>query len=207
MIRKNEVVIRQGDQGDNLYFVDSGQYDCFIRMQNQRDQKHVKVYGSGESFGELALLYNAPRAATIVTKESGNLFALDRETFNHIVRDAARKKREHYELFLKKVELFGTMEPYERSKLSDSLRPLSVKSGEFIIKMGEVGDTFYILEQGNALATKPEGQGKTEMITICEYKAGDYFGELALLRNSKRAANVLAKVYFLFKMNSKWMEK
>ena len=46
----------------------------------------MKVYGPGESFGELALLYNAPRAATIIAKSDSVLFSLDRETFNHIVK-------------------------------------------------------------------------------------------------------------------------
>jgi len=39
-------------------------------------------------------LYNAPRAATIVAEEPGLLYVLDRNTFNHIVKDAAAKKRE-----------------------------------------------------------------------------------------------------------------
>jgi len=53
----------------------------------------------------LALLYNCPRAATIRGKTDSILFSLDRETFNHIVKDAAAKKREYYENFLAKVEL------------------------------------------------------------------------------------------------------
>jgi cAMP-dependent protein kinase regulator len=42
------------------------------------------------------------------------LLGLDRETFNHIVKDAASKKREYYESFLNKVELLHDMDPYER---------------------------------------------------------------------------------------------
>jgi len=62
----------------------------------------LKTYKVGESFGELALLYNAPRAATIITKTDGaTLFVLDRNTFNHIVKDSAATKRNKYEAFLK----------------------------------------------------------------------------------------------------------
>lgn len=59
----------------------------------------------GESFGELSLLYNAPRAASIIADEEALLWSLDRQTFNHIVKDAASKKREKYETFLEKVKI------------------------------------------------------------------------------------------------------
>jgi len=62
----------------------------------------------------LALLYNAPRAATISANQACVLWRLDRETFNNIVKDAASRKREKYELFLSIVPIFSTMEPYER---------------------------------------------------------------------------------------------
>jgi cAMP-dependent protein kinase regulator len=60
----------------------------------------LKKYEAGEAFGELALLYNAPRAATITSDTESLLWCLDRETFNHIVKDASRKRREKYENFL-----------------------------------------------------------------------------------------------------------
>lgn len=67
------------------------------------------MYQPGEAFGELALLYNAPRAATIIAKTESVLFSLDRDCFNNIVKDAAAKKRESYESLLGKIELLDTM--------------------------------------------------------------------------------------------------
>jgi cAMP-dependent protein kinase regulator len=50
----------------------------------------LKKYSPGEGFGELALLYNAPRAATITADEDSSVLKLDRDTFNNIVKQAAR---------------------------------------------------------------------------------------------------------------------
>ena len=107
---------------------------CYKRFAGQTEDKYLKTYQPGESFGELALLYNAPRAATIIADTESVLFALDRECFNNIVKDAAMKKRERYEDFLKHVELLSNMDPYERSKIADALRPLKFKKGEYIVK-------------------------------------------------------------------------
>ena len=59
------------------------------------------------------------------------------------------------------------------------------------MKEGEQGDIFYIIEQGEAIATKTLEEGKSPM-QVMSYKAGDYFGELALLRGEPRAANIVA---------------
>ena len=199
--RKGDTVIRQGDDGDNLYVVDSGELDCYKKFSGSDEDKHLKIYKPGEAFGELALLYNAPRAATIIAKSDAITFALDRECFNHIVKDAAAKKREKYEHFLTTIELLDQMDPYERSKIADALKPMKVKNGETVVTevldlliiQGERGDTFYMIESGHAIATKTLSIGEAP-VEVLKYKEGDYFGELSLLRDTPRAANIIATV-------------
>jgi len=145
----------------------------------------VKKVEAGDAFGELALLYNCPRAASVEAAEKSVLWKLDRNTFNHIVKDAAQKKRERYESFLKTVPLLQSMSDYERSQVADGLKSEKFDSGAVIMKEKDPGDKFYILEEGTAEAVK---EGKAE--AVMSYNAGDYFGELALLRNQPRAATV-----------------
>lgn len=184
-----ELVIREGDDGNELYIVESGSLKCFKKIAGE--DKHIKDYSAGDAFGELALLYNAPRAATIIANGPCVLWSLDRECFNHIVKDAAMKRREKYVDFLSKVELLAGMDPYERSQLADVLKSLSFASGEYVIKQGEEGNVFLIVEEGHAIATKVLQAGHDAQ-EVLRYGPGDYFGELALIRNEPRAANVQA---------------
>jgi len=112
---KNEQVIKEGDEGDCLYVVGQGTLSCTKIFKGNSDPTFLKQYQPGEAFGELALLYNAPRAATITSDAESILYVLDRATFNHIVKDAAIRKKEKYEVFLKTVKLLETLDDYERS--------------------------------------------------------------------------------------------
>lgn len=191
--KSGQNVITQGEEGDVLYLVDSGELDCEKVFKAGDNPTYLKTYYPGESFGELALLYNAPRAATI-TAESDKVitWVLDRETFNHIVKEAAQKKREKYENFLKNVEILGTIDTYELMQICDALKTATFKKGDYIIKEGEMGDVFYILEEGECDATKTLEPGKPDTV-IKQYKVGDYFGERALIKGEPRACNIIAK--------------
>ena len=99
-VKAGEIVIREGDQGDCMYVLEQGSLNCTKVFPGQSEPTHLKTYVPGEGFGELALLYNAPRAATITAETDSFLWKLDRDTFNNIVKDAAAIKRQRYEDFL-----------------------------------------------------------------------------------------------------------
>ena len=189
---KGDYVIKQGDDGDVLYVVESGKYKCTRINPGTTEPIHLVDYEQGAVFGELALLYNAPRAATITCLEPGIIYSLDRNTFNHIVKDAAVKRREKYEKFLSNVKILESLEPYERTKLADAFKEINYSTGEYVIKEDEEGNTFYFISEGEAIATKTLEAGKPP-VEVMKYQKGDYFGERALIKNEPRAANVIAK--------------
>ena len=191
----NIKVITQGDEGDFFYVIESGDFDIYINPSGSVEAgaegmgNKVGTIGPGGSFGELALMYNAPRAATIVSASKGGLlWALDRLTFRRILMDNAFQKRKMYEGFLEEVPLLASLKPYERSKIADALETVKYGAGDKIITEGEPGDAFYLLESGEATAFK---QGIDNPVK--EYHRGDFFGELALLDDKPRAATVVAK--------------
>ncbi|CAI7723569.1 cAMP-dependent protein kinase regulatory subunit, putative [Plasmodium vivax] len=183
-VEKNVNIINEGEEGDLLYVIDQGEVEIFKTKENKKEV--LTVLKSKDVFGELALLYNSKRAATAKALTKCHLWALDRESFTYIIKDNVAKKRKMYEHFLTQISILKDMDPYERSKVADSLKTKTFADQEDIIKEGEPGDTFYIIVEGNALAIKDKTVIKT-------YGKGDYFGELALLKNKPRAATVKAK--------------
>ena len=151
----------------------------------------VNSIGPGGSFGELALMYNALRAATVVSTEANStLWALDRVTFRRILMDSAFQRRRMYESFLEEVPLLSTLTLYERSKIADALDTQKFPPGATIIREGDPGEAFFILESGEAEVFKSDVGGGKEAVK--RYQKGDYFGELALLDDKPRAASVVA---------------
>jgi len=147
---------------------------------------NLKELGPGDFFGELALLYNCPRMASVHSVTDCTLWKLGRETFSHIVKEASIQKRERYENFLTKVSLLSGVDSYERSQIADALKPEIFDDGQTILRQDDFGDKFYFIEDGHAIAEQA-GKGK-----VMDYASGDYFGELALIRNQCRLATITA---------------
>lgn len=189
--RQGDKVIAQGDEVTDsqpgLYVLESGTLKAYKKGPNEAfPGREVYMYSrTGESFGELALLYNAPRAASVIAENDCVMWSIDRATFNHMVKDSAAKKRNLYDNFLGSVEILKPLDSHERGQIADALRVKTFKKGETIIREGEPGSDFYIVEVGRATATKGNA-------VAMSYKKGDFFGELALISNQPRAATVVA---------------
>lgn len=182
-------VIDEGDDGDNFYVIESGLYDVLKIIEG--DNIKVATYDNKGSFGELALMYNAPRAATIVSVNGGTLWALDRQTYVRIIVRANARKRRTYEQFLATVHLLKTLEEFERQKVADAMEPKEFEDGKIIITQGDTNtEYFYLVMGGEVRFTIIDEEGIEKEIK--RDGVGSYFGELALITDNPRAVTVTA---------------
>uniref|UniRef100_A0A2R9AKT0 cAMP-dependent protein kinase type II-alpha regulatory subunit n=1 Tax=Pan paniscus TaxID=9597 RepID=A0A2R9AKT0_PANPA len=173
IVKADEHVIDQGDDGDNFYVIERGTYDILVTKDDQT--RSVGQYDNRGSFGELALMYNTPRAATIVATSEGSLWGLDRVTFRRIIVKNNAKKRKMFESFIESVPLLKSLEVSERMKIVDVIGEKIYKDGERIITQ-----------------TKSNKDGGNQEVEIARCHKGQYFGELALVTNKPRAASAYA---------------
>jgi len=190
-------VIKQGDEGDCLYVCTDGTLDIFVARpgpdgkiaSGDRGSKVLSV-GKGALFGELALMYSAPRAATVsVTSATAKLWALDRDAFKCLLVQRGEKTFEKYEGWLSEVEILKPFNHHELSTLADSMESNLYDGDEVIIQQGDPGDAFFIVEDGTCSAYISGDGGEKE---VKAYKVGEYFGEIALLTDEPRKATVRA---------------
>jgi hypothetical protein len=138
------------------------------------DDKFFKVYSPRESYQELSLLFNDPCSASILANDQCIMSALEKECLNNIVKEAAMKKRENYEMFLKSVDIFKVVQEYQLSQICDALQFKKIAKGTEIINQNESGNTFQTIEEGEPYDMKTFKPGE-EPILVKEYQKGNYF--------------------------------
>ncbi|KAH8398361.1 hypothetical protein KR215_008868 [Drosophila sulfurigaster] len=182
-----ENIIQQGDEGDNFYVIDVGEVDVFVNSEL------VTTISEGGSFGELALIYGTPRAATVRAKSDVKLWGIDRDSYRRILMGSTIRKRKMYEEFLSRVSILESLDKWERLTVADSLETCSFEDGETIVKQGAAGDDFYIILEGCAVVLQQRSEQGEEPAEVGRLGSSDYFGEIALLLDRPRAATVVAR--------------
>ncbi|NXM81460.1 KAP0 kinase, partial [Oenanthe oenanthe] len=156
--------------------------------------------GEGGSFGELALIYGTPRAATVKAKTNVKLWGIDRDSYRRILMASipqnlpgnTLRKRNMYEKFLSKVSILESLDKWERLTVADALEPVLFEDGQKIVVQGEPGDEFFIILEGTAAVLQRRSENE-EFVEVGRLGPSDYFGEIALLMNRPRAATVVAR--------------
>jgi len=182
---KGSVIIKEGDIGSIVYVMEEG------KVEVSREGKFLSVMAAGKLFGELAILYNCQRTATIKAATDCKLWAIERQCFQTIMMRTGLIKQTEYTAFLKQVPTFGGLPEETLIKIADVLEETTYKSGDYIIRQGAIGDTFFIISKGRVKVTRKES-GATEEKFIRNLHKGDFFGEKALSGEEVRTANIVA---------------
>ncbi|CAF0735498.1 unnamed protein product [Adineta steineri] len=183
--KDGSLIIKEGDVGNLVYIMEEG------TVEVSKHNKVLTIMGPGRVFGELAILYNCTRTASIKALSHCKLWAVDRLTFQAIMmRAGMQKQTEHLEL-LKNIKTFESVREDILSKIADAVDQVSYADGECIVRQGAKGDTFYIVAKGRVQITQAKSKWDTA-VYVRHMERGDSFGETALQSEETRPFNVIA---------------
>eukprot|EP00798_Chlamydomonas_sp_ICE-L_P014176 gene14176-20143_t len=186
LVTAGEILIKEGDTGvatTELYVVKSGNFEIIQKRQGQNVRVNTK--GHGDCFGEISLMYDCPRSATMASTTDSVVWVLDRALFRYFVKEMQEDQVSQVELFLNSVPILSQLTSEERGRLVDAMEEISVSPGAKVIREGEAGDLFYIIKEGEAIVFQDTSKGQRKVNHL--FKA-DFFGERALLCDEPRMA-------------------
>jgi ATP-binding cassette, subfamily B, bacterial HlyB/CyaB len=189
-----QTVVRAAEEADSFYVVYSGRARV-IAERATAEEVTVGTLTRGNSFGEQGLLSGSTRSFTVRAASDLALLRLTRSDFEHLLEEHP-DLREYFNNyisdlsvrnFLKLCTVFAPLSPQEIRDLLGAMKAKDFAANETIIREGESGDAFYLLRSGSARVIK-ESSGHRVLNRL---KAGDSFGELALLTGQPRAATII----------------
>jgi ABC-type lipoprotein export system ATPase subunit/CRP-like cAMP-binding protein len=187
-------IIRQGETGDKFYILVDGKVDVLINAPG-RGQILVGQLQPGNYFGEMALLGNGIRTATVkaASDSEAKVIALDNAAFNDLISDSRLLREELARIVeqrtkAEQVQMLSAMKQDDLAALVKRPKRQSFAPGEVIIRSGELGESFFIIEDGavDILVRNSED----EEVKVNQLQRGQYFGEMALLGDRRRTATV-----------------
>ncbi len=198
-VAAGEILIQEGDTGmaaAELYVVKGGEFEVLQRRRGVNLRVNMKR--RGETFGEVSLLYDCPRSATVAATQDAVVWVLERDVFRQHVRRGQEAAASQLELFLNQVPILAPLSKAEKLRLLDAFEERTYPAGATVVRQGEPGDLFYVIKEGEATVLQaPEGAGASGAgdkppRRVNQLFRSDFFGEAALLTSAPRTASVVA---------------
>ena len=190
-ISSGQVVIKEGEDGSgspdgNMYFyiVAEGKLK-YTQKGKPIAGDGPQGAGPGDSFGELALLSNCPRAATVTATEACKLYQVDRDTFRFMMKEATIHQTEEVIVFLRKLEILKSLDDTQMEDVASAVIAQDYRGGETVFSEGDEGNIFYMIQSG-MVAVKQAAQGMNDV----RLGKDQYFGEKALETGDVRNATI-----------------
>lgn len=178
-LSSGETVFEQGMPSCNFYIVAAGRLEAIV------NRRRVGTFKAGDTFGELDLLQNLPRSATIKTVEACELWVLDSQAFNVAIELANATTHQETKEFLEGVTAFQCISKTQLESLAPILTVMKFADGAEILREADTGNLFFIILEGTVMCS-------TQSDELRRLYRGDFFGEQALLYNCSRTATCTA---------------
>lgn len=141
------LLINEGESGSKLYVVESGTLEVTI------NGTVIREMGRGSMLGELALLYDAPRSATVQCKTHCVLWSLSRAIFKNIQAISATANQIQRSRWLIQSPELATLSAIDLSRLVGTLQAVTFETGDLVITEGQLTSHIMLIEKGHASVT------------------------------------------------------
>lgn len=196
-MEKDEFVIKEGDSGDSFFVLASGKVRV-VRNDPEGNEVLLAYLTDGAFFGEMALLQDGARTASVIVEEESQVFEISKMVLDEIVTSypsVARVLRNFYKQRLLSTAmathpLFKPFSIDERKHLMEMFKSRSFDQGAEIVKEGKKASGLYLLLYGTLNVVKKK-QG--EELHLAQLTSGDMFGEISLLTGAKTVASIVAE--------------
>jgi cGMP-dependent protein kinase len=178
--KAGEYVFQQNDPATCFFIIHDGQ--CEVEINNNA-KRHLE---KGDMFGELALLYNAPRSASIKASTETSFWALDKYSFRAVVDRISSQNYDSNRNFLDKIKFFDPFSSQQKNDLASYVIIEKYLPGQAIVNKGDMANSYYVIKEGTVECWDDDK-------FIRDLQGGDAFGEQALYQSSTRALSVKAK--------------
>jgi putative peptide zinc metalloprotease protein len=181
--------IRQGDRGDRVYLVRSGEIEVWQREQLVAELRR------GDYCGEYALLRGEPYDASYRAAIDSELLTMSRSDFNRLVRrrltmQGQVKQSAEKVALLRRIPVFAELSHMELTRLATQFYNGRVAPGEVVIRQGQQGQTFFVIADGSLIVIAERGTPQERV--LARLGAGEYAGEISLLLDQPAIATVVA---------------
>jgi CRP-like cAMP-binding protein len=191
-------VVVEGEPGASMFALVKGRVEVVRHLQGGEKRK-VGQLPEGSFFGELALISEGPRLASVVAAEPVLLLEFTRARLAEIVRRhavvgqvvQAFYRERMVENLLRSNPVFAPLKPEQKQAVAREFKLLKMARGQVVLEQGQVGNAFYLLLRGKCTPyhVLPDGREKA----YPEMREGDVFGEISLLLGKPVSATVKAE--------------
>jgi CRP-like cAMP-binding protein len=195
--QKGEVIIQEGGKGDSFFIIAQGK----VHVEKAADGKPLLLatLGDGAFFGEMALLSDSPRTASVIVDEPTQLFEISKSVLDKVTGEYSSVQQVLLRFYKQRLlanlmatsRIFKLLTVDQRKELIEKFKSREVPANEVVLAEGQKGDGLYLILSGRVKILKLKGE--TKQVIVARLKEGEVFGEMSLLSNAPVSATVTAE--------------